>query len=113
MVYEKSRKQRQISFVATQELMDVEVGDIIRITDEILDISSVTFRIIGMSLNLDGTVSIEAVEHDTSLYPHITTPQTEIPPPLYLPDAYYNIPRQRNRSVEPVSYTHLTLPTKA
>ena len=104
MIYEKSRKQRQISFVATQELMDVEVGDIIRVTDEILDLSSVTFRIIGMSLNLEGTVSIEAVEHDTTLYPHITTPQTEVPPPLYLPDAYYNIPRQRNRSVQPVGY---------
>lgn len=97
MIYDKSRKQRQISFVATQELMDVEVSDIIRVTDEILDISSVTFRIIGMSLNLEGTVSIEAVEHDTTLYPHITTPQTEVPPPLYLPDAYYNSPRQGNR----------------
>jgi PDZ domain-containing secreted protein len=40
MIYDKSRAQRTISFVGTQELMDVEPGDIIRITEDILDLSN-------------------------------------------------------------------------
>ena len=95
MIYNKSRKQRQIEFTGTQELMDVEVGDIIRVTDTILDLSLQTFRVTGLRLLPDGNVKVDAAEHDATLYPFTTGPQIEIPPPLYRPDEFMVIPYVR------------------
>ena len=95
MIYNKSRKQRQIEFTATQEMLDVEVGDIIRVTDTILDLSLQTFRITGLRLLSDGNVKVDAAEHDATLYPFTTGPQIEIPPSLYRPDEFMVIPYVR------------------
>jgi len=104
MIYEKSRTQRQIKFTATQELYNVEVGDIIRITDDILNLNQVTFRVMGMTLNNNFTIGIEAVEHDATIYPHVTQAQIETPPPLFLPDTYYNVVRTKPQ--EPVDLNY-------
>ncbi|QDP67686.1 MAG: putative baseplate hub protein [Prokaryotic dsDNA virus sp.] len=95
MIYKKSRAQRTISFEATQELMNIEPGDIIRVTDEILDLNNQTFRVNNITMNVDMTVKIEAVEHDATVYPHIVGAQYELPPPLYLPKDYFGKPFQR------------------
>ena len=95
MIYNKSRSQRTISFEATQELMNIEPGDIIRVTDEILDLDNQTFRVNNITLNVDMTVKIEAIEHDATIYPHISGEQYELPPRLYLPRDYVGKPIQR------------------
>ena len=95
MIYKKSRAQRTISFEATQELMNIEPGDIIRVTDEILDLNNQTFRVNNITMNVDMTVKIEAVEHDATVYPHVVGEQYEITPPLYLPKEYHGKPYQR------------------
>lgn len=95
MIYKKSRAQRTISFTATQELMNIEPGDIIRVTDEILDLDQQTFRVNNVTLNVDMTVGIEAVEHDATVYPHVSGEQYEVAPPLYLPHQYIGKPIQR------------------
>ena len=95
MIYKKSRAQRTISFEATQELMNIEPGDIIRVTDEILDLNNQTFRVNNITMNVDMTVKIEAVEHDATVYPHVVGAQYELPPPLYLPKDYFGKPFQR------------------
>ena len=101
MIYLKSRDQRTISFTATQELLDVEPGDIIRITEDILDLNLKTFRVVDMKLTNAGLIDIQAVEHTASHYPHTSGEQIEIPPPVYLPDEYSGRPLQRPVSDPP------------
>ena len=103
MIYDKSRSQRRISFTATQELLDVEVGDIIRITDTVLDLNQVTFRVYSLKLSNQGLVSIEAAEHDNTLYPFSTGAQIELPPPLFIPDDYLIAPFTKLLPNEPLS----------
>lgn len=105
MIYDKSRKARQINFTATQELLNVEVGDIIRVTDTILDLDQVSFRVVTMQLQNDGNIKIDAVEHDATLYPFTTGPQVEIPAPLFLPDTYRIRPFYRQLPRNPVNVT--------
>lgn len=95
LIYKKSRRQRSINFKATQELVNVEVGDIIRVTDSVLNLNLDTFRVVDMKLNLDLSVQISAVEHDATVYPFTDSEQVEIPPPLFLPDELSVRPRQR------------------
>jgi len=103
MIYDKSRAQRRISFTATQELLDVEVGDIIRVTDTILDLDEQTFRVYSMKLSNSGLVSIEAAEHDATLYPFVTGAQIELPPPLFIPDSYLIQPYVKELPTTPLS----------
>jgi len=86
-IYKKSRNQSGIEFTATQELMDVVPGDIIRVTDDILNLSNKTFRVINMKLNVDGTISMSCTEHVATNYPYVAGPQIDIPPPVYLPES--------------------------
>ena len=102
MIYDKSRSQRQISFKGTQELMDVEIGDIIRVTDTILNFNLKTFRVVGLKLNADATVDMDAVEHDATLYPFTKGEQVETPPSLYLPDEFTIIPYVRPLPANPI-----------
>ena len=103
MVYDKSRAQKQLAFTATQELLNVEVGDIIRVTDTVLNLSLDTYRVIGVKLRNDGLVDIEATEHDATIYPFTTGEQIELPPALYLPDEFNINPFVRQLPTEPVS----------
>jgi hypothetical protein len=85
-IYKKSRNQSGIELTATQELMDVIPGDIIRITDTVLNLSNKTFRVVNMKLNVDGTISMSCTEHVATNYPYVPGPQIDIPPPIYLPE---------------------------
>ena len=103
MIYLKSRVQRTIGFTGTQELLQLEVGDVIRVTDTILNLSAVTFRVIGIQLNPDMTVSINASEHDATLYPATGgVGQVEIPPQIFTPDPIAIRPRQRKTTLAPI-----------
>ena len=103
LIYKKSRTQTQVSFTATQELMDVEVGDVIRITDTVLDLSLDTFRVVGIKLRNDGLLDVEVVEHDATIYPFTTGPQIDLPPPVYLPDEFTIDPYVRPLPVNPIT----------
>jgi hypothetical protein len=106
MIYDKSRQQRQINFTATQELLNVEVGDIIRVTDEILDLSTHAFRVASMRLQNDGTIQIDAVEHWATFYPY--TPlqyNIELPAPIFQPDTYRIRPFYRELPRKPITVT--------
>ena len=88
----KSRTARTIKFRATQESMELEPGDIIRITQTVPNLSLKTFRVTGIEINNNMTVTIQGAEHNSSLYPYVTQDQVEIPPPLYLPSQYVFTP---------------------
>lgn len=106
MIYQKSRNQRSIAFTATQELMDVEVGDIIRVTDTVLNLNQQTFRVVAMTLQNDSTVKLEAVEHDATIYPHVSTTQREINPKIFLPNTIYNYVRTAPQNPAPENYNN-------
>ena len=103
MIYNKSRTQRTVSFNATQELLDVEIGDIIRVTDSVLALTNQTFRVVGLQLNPDLTVTVSAAEHDADNYPFTAgVGQVEIPPQLFRPDELNKRPRLNNTTLVPI-----------
>lgn len=85
MIYDKSRSQRAITFTATPQLIDIIPGDIIRVTDSILNLNLTAFRVIASKITKEMNVEIEAVEHFANAYPFVTGPQIEVPPQLFLP----------------------------
>lgn len=101
MIYLKSRNQRTLSFTGTQELFNVEPGDIIRMSEDILDLDLRTFRVVDMKLTNQGLIDISAVEHTANHYPHVSGEQIENPPTVYLPDEYSGRPLQRPVSDPP------------
>ncbi|WKW35138.1 baseplate hub protein [Phage DSL-LC06] len=105
MIYKKSRLQRQINFTGTPELLDLEIGDIIRVTDSVLDLNQQQFRVVSLKLNADGNVVIDGVEHNPLVYPFVPGPVIEIPPSPYVPKAFTLIPVARELPQYPVSIT--------
>jgi len=64
----RSRDALKCSFTTTSEAMEVVVGDVITVTHSTPGWSAKEFRVRSISLNLDGTCSISAVEHLDSIY---------------------------------------------
>ena len=67
-ILRQSRKRKHISFKATAELHEVEVGDVISITYDLLGFSAVNYRVLSMKINADYTVDITASEHTPAEY---------------------------------------------
>tara|TARA_S200002703_G_scaffold146392_1_gene141415 strand:- start:2117 stop:4501 length:2385 start_codon:yes stop_codon:yes gene_type:complete len=99
----KSRTARTIKLTATQESMNLEPGDIIRITQTVPNLNAKTFRITGLEINNNMTVTIQAVEHDAELYPFVSQPQVEIPPALFLPSQYVFTPTPKVNTPTPIT----------
>jgi len=91
-IYAKSRNQRYIQFTGTPELMELEVGDIIRVTSTVFNLSAQTFRVSKIMVNPEATVSIEAREHDATIYPFVKGNQIETKPQTYRSDFYSIVP---------------------
>jgi hypothetical protein len=75
--------------------MEAEVGDIIRVTSSVFDITQETFKIQKMVINPDGTVGIEARQHTAATYPFVPGATIEIPPPVFKPDTFSILPLQK------------------
>ena len=103
MIYKKSRNQRYIAFSATPELMDVEPGDIIRISSDVLNLSTQTFRVINMVIGSSGNIEFQAREHTASVYPFVSGPVIEHPATIYKPDTYSLTPIAKVNPTTPLS----------
>jgi len=101
-IYKKSRNQKSIQFTGTQELLNVEVGDIITLTDSVLGFTDKQFRVAAMKLNADFTVDISAVEHDATVYDFIETSPYIVVPPIFKPDEIQLRPRIRTLPDRPI-----------
>jgi len=102
-IWYKSRNQRYIQFTGTPALMELEVGDIIRVTSTVFNLSLQTFRVSKVSINPEATVSIEATEHDANIYPFVAGEQIENPPQVYQADFYSLVPLPLPQPEHPVS----------
>ena len=101
-IYKKSRNQKSIQFTGTQELLNVEVGDVITLTDSVLAFTDKQFRVAAMKLNADFTVDISAVEHDATVYDFIETTPYIVVPPIFKPDEIQLKPRIRTLPDRPI-----------
>ena len=64
----RSRDALKIKFICTSEAMDLVVGDVVTLSHSTPGWTAKEFRIRSISLNLDGTCSISAVEHSDAIY---------------------------------------------
>ena len=78
LILERSRKNTAIAFVGTSELMDLEIGDVFRITHPTPAWTNKSFQVQELSLNFDGTVGVSATEYDSNFYTYETSP-IEVP----------------------------------
>ena len=101
-IYKKSRNQKSIQFTGTQELLNVEVGDVITLTDSVLGFTDKQFRVAAMKLNADFSVDISAVEHDATVYSFIEGTPYIVAPPIYKPDEISLRPRLKTLPDEPI-----------
>lgn len=114
-IWYKSRNQRYIQFTGTPALMELEVGDIIRVTSTVFNLSLQTFRVTKVTINPDATISVEAREHDASIYPFVPGAQIETPPQVFQADTYSLVPLpipqpEHPVAVRPPQMTPITLP---
>ena len=68
IILTQSRKRKSVAFTATAELHEMEVGDIISITYDLLGFSAVNYRINTLKINNDYTINITATEHTPADY---------------------------------------------
>ena len=83
----RSRYQTQISFQATTELYKCNVGDIIDITYEPLDLSSTLYRIETIDLMPDGLLNITAIIY-FNVYTYELPAAANVAPKTNLPSAF-------------------------
>ncbi|MCF6435213.1 phage tail protein [Pseudoalteromonas sp. MMG022] len=81
----KSREQLSIKFTARDDAALLAIGDIIRVTDEVLGFEQKPFVLSDMTLNSNGEVDLSMVEHQPSHYTWL--PGARQPT---IPDTIYN-----------------------
>jgi len=88
VVLNRSRNQLTVECTATYEAMNLSVGDIVDLTDDILGMSAKPFRVIGLSINFDYTVQLSLTEHQDSWYVFDEKQEVAIVPDTNLPNPF-------------------------
>ena len=88
VVLNRSRNQLSVECTANYEAMDLAVGDIVELTDEILGMTDKPFRVMGLSINLDYTVKLSLAEHQDAWYVFDEKQEVAIVPDTNLPDPF-------------------------
>ena len=102
-IFSKSRNQRYIQFTGSPKLLELEVGDIIRVTSTVFNLTAQTFRVTKLTINPEATVSVEAREHDASIYPFVPGAQVEVPPKVFASDFFSIVPQPLPNPDHPVA----------
>lgn len=88
IILRRSRSSLDVSLKADGNAMELAIGDIVNITHATPSFSSKPFRVQGMSINTDHTVSLQLTEHQDSFYAFgtqvapATIPDTNLPNPF-------------------------------
>ena len=88
IVVKRSREGKLVQFKATSEALQVTVPDIITVTHSTPAWSAKPFRVLNVQMPPDGTVTIEAVEHQDSIYPWSSKTEKDNIPDTNLPDPF-------------------------
>ena len=84
----RSRNSLVVSLTANYEAMNLAVGDIVALTEDLTGFSAKNFRVAGLAINADYTVSLSLVEHQDSFYTFETQTQVAVEPDTSLPDPF-------------------------
>lgn len=84
-----SRTQEFIEFKAQPSALLIECGDVITVSNDILDIVNKEYRVRKCSINADLTVTIKAQVYDSTVYPwNLSNEDTEAANLEYAPSAF-------------------------
>ena len=84
----RSRNGLACKFTATSEALNCSVGDIVDVSHSTPAWTAKTFRVNALSLRMDGTVSVELIEHQDSIYPWSTKTEADDIPDTNLPNPF-------------------------
>jgi hypothetical protein len=91
LIFEKSRIQQTLSLTAPMEAMELEPGDNINVSSNVLNFvnadaaTSVPWRIVSIKLNQNYTYQIDCVRNPDSIYPHARANERDIILAPYIP----------------------------
>lgn len=88
IILKKSRNSISCSFTATSEALQVSVGDIVAVTHSTPAWTAKTFRVVKLSITAEGTVKVDLIEHQDSIYPWSSKTEKDDIPDTTLPDPY-------------------------
>jgi len=88
LVLLRSRNSLTVSLTANYEAMNLAVGDIVALTEDLTGFSSKNFRIAGLGINSNYTVSLSLTEHQDSFYTFETQTEVAVEPDTSLPDPF-------------------------
>jgi hypothetical protein len=88
VVLNRSRNQLGLTLTANYSAMDLAIGDIVSVTDDILGMSAKPFRVVSMAINLNYTVQLSLIEHQDSWYTWETNTEQPVIPDTSLPNPF-------------------------
>ena len=88
VVLQRSRNQLGLTLTANYSAMDLAIGDIVSVTDDILGMSAKPFRVVSMSINLNYTVQLSLIEHQSSWYTWEENNEQPVVPDTNLPNPF-------------------------
>src|SRR6056300_987150 len=88
VVLNRSRNQLGLTLTANYSAMDLAIGDIVSVTDDILGMSAKPFRIVSMAINLNYTVQLSLIEHQDSWYTWEENIEQRVVPDTSLPNPF-------------------------
>jgi hypothetical protein len=88
IILRRSRTSLDISLRADATALDLAIGDIVNVTHATPSFSAKPFRVQGMSINTDHTVSLQCSEHQDSFYTFGTQQEVPTIPDTTLPNPF-------------------------
>jgi len=88
IILKRSRSSLDISLVADASALDLAVGDIVNVTHATPSFSAKPFRVQGMNINSDYSVTLQCSEHQDSFYTFGTQQEVASIPNTTLPNPF-------------------------
>ena len=88
IILRRSRTSLDISIRADATALDLSIGDIVNVTHATPSFSAKPFRVQGLTLNPDHTVSLQCSEHQDSFYTFGTQQEVATIPDTTLPNPF-------------------------
>ena len=92
IILRRSRTSLDVSLKADATAMDLAIGDLVNITHATPAFSAKPFRVQGMTINTDHTVSLQCTEHQDSFYTFGTQQEVATIPDTTLPNPFSVLP---------------------
>jgi len=110
IILRRSRTSLDVSLKADATALDLSIGDLVNITHATPAFSAKAFRVQGLSINTDHTISLQCSEHQDSFYAFgtqqalPTIPDTTLPNPFFVQAPTISVTDElRSRNEEAIS----------